>query len=47
MIDGVGDRLSQELSDSDGNPRTVLQAANIPNINKLAEWGLCGVHDPV
>ena len=47
MIDGVADRMLTELKTDVEDSRTPLQAANIPVMNRLAEIGLCGVHDPV
>jgi Predicted phosphoglycerate mutase, AP superfamily len=38
----MGDRPVLEL-----NHKTPLQAANLPNINKLAKEGQCGSADPV
>lgn len=42
IIDGVGDRPCQCFGG-----KTPLQAANIPNLDKLAEDGICGIMDPI
>jgi len=42
IIDGMGDRPIFEL-----NHKTPLQAANITNVNQLANEGQCGVADPI
>ncbi len=42
LLDGLADRPIKELGD-----KTILQAANIPNINKLAKDGICGMINTV
>lgn len=42
IIDGVGDRPCECL----GN-KTPLQAANLPNLDRLASEGICGIMDPI
>lgn len=42
IIDGMADRPLGELEF-----RTPLEAANIPNMDKLAKIGICGIMDPI
>ncbi|MDO5844247.1 MAG: 2,3-bisphosphoglycerate-independent phosphoglycerate mutase [Methanocorpusculum sp.] len=42
IIDGVGDRPCECLGG-----KTPLQAAKIPNLDKLASEGICGIMDPI
>src|SRR5574344_276582 len=42
IIDGVGDRPCRNL----GN-KTPLEAACIPNLDRLAAEGICGIMDPI
>ncbi|OFX17905.1 MAG: phosphoglycerate mutase [Armatimonadetes bacterium RBG_16_58_9] len=42
IADGLGDRPIKELGD-----RTPLEAADKPNLNKLASEGECGLMDPI
>lgn len=42
IIDGMGDRPIEEL----GN-KTPLEAALTPNMDKMAENGICGIMDPI
>jgi 2,3-bisphosphoglycerate-independent phosphoglycerate mutase len=42
IIDGMGDRPIKELG-----YKTPLEAANTPNMDKMAELGICGIMDPI
>ena len=42
IIDGMGDRPIKELG-----YKTPLEAANTPNMDKMAEFGICGIMDPI
>ena len=42
IIDGVGDRPCPTLND-----KTPLQAAKLPNLDRLAKEGTCGIMDPI
>ncbi|PAV09420.1 2,3-bisphosphoglycerate-independent phosphoglycerate mutase [Methanocorpusculum parvum] len=42
IIDGVGDRPCRNL----GN-KTPLEAASLPNLDRLAAEGICGIMDPI
>jgi 2,3-bisphosphoglycerate-independent phosphoglycerate mutase len=42
VIDGIADRPMKKLKG-----KTVLEVANIPNLNKLAKEGMLGVFDPL
>ncbi|HJJ30071.1 MAG TPA: 2,3-bisphosphoglycerate-independent phosphoglycerate mutase [Methanocorpusculum sp.] len=42
IIDGVGDRPCKILGD-----KTPLQAAHLPNLDRLASGGVCGIMDPI
>ena len=42
IIDGMGDRPIKELG-----YKTPLEAANTPNMDKMAERGICGIMDPI
>ena len=42
IIDGVGDRPCACLGG-----KTPLQAAEIPNLDRIAKEGICGIMDPV
>lgn len=42
IIDGMGDRPIKELG-----YKTPLEAANTPNMDKMAEQGICGIMDPI
>lgn len=47
ILDGLGDRAHDELSDASGVPRTATEAANTPVLDELARRGQCGVHVPL
>ncbi|HJJ48522.1 MAG TPA: 2,3-bisphosphoglycerate-independent phosphoglycerate mutase [Methanocorpusculum sp.] len=42
IIDGVGDRPCECLSG-----KTPLQAAKLPNLDRMAKEGICGIMDPI
>ncbi len=42
IIDGMADRPLEDLG-----YKTPLEAANTPNMDKLAETGICGIMDPI
>lgn len=42
IIDGMADRPLEDLGD-----KTPLEAAYTPNMDKLAETGICGIMDPI